>query len=228
MILLAIPNPFSALDSEGNPCGYCLTDPMRSRPFQIVGGTLIRNVIPHEDASDQPDPAEPRLPRVRVRAAVEMKAARVVDTEYHRSRIACGDLIAANVATYQRVFGTKKGFDAPAVVLAEFQRTRVAEWRATHGGEAPPAAEFAFAQSGEDEGLTVKMLTPDADGGIDAGKVGGEPVLLVAHLGENKTMTGAGTIALKPTTEPGTPAVADATDDAAPLPADGSTASATP
>ena len=227
MILLVLPNPFVALSADGNACGYCLTDPMKARPFQIVGGELKKNVVPHENEGLSPDPTDPRPPRVRVRAQLEMKAARVVDTEYHRSRIACGDLIAANVATYVRVFGTKKGFDAPAVVLGRFQRERVEEWMATHGGEMPPAGEFAFAQKGEDENLTVEILSPGEDGGVDVGKAGGEPVLVVAHLGGSKALTGAANIILTPADLSELSAPIALPDDAVPPPADGATAVAT-
>lgn len=185
MFLYVLPNPFTVLDSEGQPCGFTFTDPMKGRPFQVVGGTLTKTVIPHEDEAGDPqqkDPADVRPPRVKVRNIPALTVQRVVNTEYHRSRIACGDLVAADLPTYQAAGGSKKTFLPPVDVIAAARSARVDEWRAERG-EDPPCADVALMQEGEDLSATIRFVAADATGGgVVTPKQNGAPVIVHAQL----------------------------------------------
>lgn len=155
--LYVIPNPYTVLDAEGNPCGFCLADPLTSRPFQIVGGVQKKKIIPQE-AGNFDKRSDPRGPRVFSRPEITLAVVRVMDSKYHQERVASGDLIAADLKTAKLCLIDKKDFKAPSEVLAEFLKKRVAEWQAANDGELPPCAGVSFACEGEGESLVVKVL----------------------------------------------------------------------
>lgn len=189
-LLLVVPNPFVFIGSEGLPMGYCAKDPTKSRPYQMVGAQLTKTAVEHDDAPQDPKQRRPddlRDQRVRVTPAFSMKAHRVENTEYHKSRILCGDLIAADPTTWKTVGGKPKDFLQPAMVLAATRDQRVHEWMAEHDGEEPPCAAFSIVQHGEGEALTVDFVTPGPDGAIEAGEVkDGLPVHVAAVFRESK------------------------------------------
>lgn len=202
--LLVIANPFTVLDAKGNPCGICFSDPTRSRPFQVVGGRLTKQVVPHDDLAADPTKREPhdmREARVRVGALLDLRAQRVLDTEYHRARVQSGDAIAVDEAT-ARACGIEK-YLPPAQVMMDCLSKRVAEWKVEHGGAEPPCADFAFVQRGTAEHLVVDVIRPNKDGGYDAGDASKEGVLVVANL---VARPGAKPLPLSPAAAPETPA----------------------
>lgn len=184
-ILLVVPNPFVALDANGDPCGFCFTDPVKGRRFQVVGGTLQKTVIAHEDEPDDPKARRPddvRDVRVRVRADVALGVHRVVNTEYHRARILSGDLIAADTHTWKTVGGKAKDFRQPVDELAAARDRRVVEWMAEHDGEEPPCADVVIEQRNEGVGLKLRVVAAGPDGGVDLGEVGSDKVFVAARF----------------------------------------------
>ena len=183
-LLLVVPNPFVFINAKGLPDGFCFTDPAKGRRHQVVGGKLVKSVVAHEDAPQDPKDKRPddvRDDRVKVNPHVTLAAHRVEKTEYHRTRVLCGDLIAADLDTWKKVGGKPKDFLQPAMVLAASRDQRVHEWLAEHDGEEPACAEFSIVQRGEGEGLTVDFVLPGADGAIEAGEVKeGRPVHVAA------------------------------------------------
>lgn len=158
MHLLVIPNPFTALDVNGLPCGFCFVDPQHARPFQVVGGTLGRKVLPHDDMPEgaERDPEDLRESRVKVRTSVKLAAVPVQNTEYHRARIACGDLIAVDRETAAVAGIGRDAFLPPAQVMSDTLALRIVEWMAEHGGELPACATLGFEQIGE--GAEMKLF----------------------------------------------------------------------
>lgn len=153
--LYVVPNPYTTLDKEGNPCGFCYADPTTSRPFQVVGGKMQKVVIPQE-GGEFDKRADTRGPRVFAKPTVELRAVRVTNSVYHRERVQSGDLIAADLATAKACGIDKKDFRSPAEVLATFLTLRVVEWQSANEGELPPCADIAFACEGERDALVVK------------------------------------------------------------------------
>lgn len=170
MHLLVIPNPFTALDSNGLPCGFCFTDPQHARPFQIVGGTIGRKVLPHDDMKEGAErlPEDIRETRVKVRTSVRLAAVPVQNTEYHRARIAAGDVIAVDKETAAAAGIGAKDFLPPAQVMSDTLALRIVEWQAEHGGELPACGSLGFEQIGDGADMKIVptngQLQPGSDG----------------------------------------------------------------
>ncbi len=155
--LYVVPNPFTALDKEGNPCGFCYADPATSRPFQVIGGTLTRTVLA-QDGGDFDRRADTRGARVYAKPLLDLRAVRVTNSKYHQERVVCGDLIAVDLATALACNIQKKDFKSPGDILAGFLAQRVEEWKVANDGAEPPCAGLTFACEGEGEALVVKTL----------------------------------------------------------------------
>ena len=161
------PNPFAALGPDGMPCGRLLVEPGHPRPYDVIGGRLIRQRIEHDDSvfrTPKEKALERRLdrrdPRIRVLAEVKMAPRAQRLTPWHRERVMSGDLIAADPATAKACGLLPKEFRAPLDVLRGEMRARIAEWTASHG-EPPPLADYDLVQNGDEIALVQKDAAPE-------------------------------------------------------------------
>lgn len=175
MKLKVYPNPFTALGPDGMPCGRVLVEPGHPRPYDIVGGKLRRERIerPEDELSKKVKNLDTRDPLVRGVAVVRMRPVDAAATPYFKERVACGDLIAADLETWRALGYAKKSFRAPLDVLAAAARARIDEWTAITGDPPALASLALFEVDGE-----IKLVP---SGGVDAplGKVVGLAVLAI-------------------------------------------------
>lgn len=154
-----IPNPFTLLDDSGMPAGFTFSDPFhwgQNRRFDVVGGHLVKKVVPFDDGA----PEDAREAKVAVSARVSLKVTKVVASEFHKARILSGEMIAADKETATECGITE--FKDAAVLLAAERDARVAEWMAEHGGEKPQCARLLFEMVGAGDSLAVKLTDPQA------------------------------------------------------------------
>jgi hypothetical protein len=163
MKLKVYPNPFVALGPDGMPCGRVLVEPGHPRPYDVVGGKIQRQKLDRDEGEAQKKARnlDTRDPLVRGVAVVRMAPVEVPSAQYHKERIARGDLIAADLPTWRALGFAKKEFRDALDILAEYAATAIEEWNASH--EDPPAlAAFALVETnGEVDMVEATALPTD-------------------------------------------------------------------
>lgn len=151
--LSVIANPFTSLDSTGAPNGFTFSDPLEAgaRPFSVVAGKLITRVVRQADSVE-----DGREAKVEVGSHVSLKPHKVLNSPYHVERLRAGELFCADKVSADEI-GMK--FENPADLMKKSRDLRVEEWKAEHGGEAPPCARLTFAWDDKDG---VKLDDPEA------------------------------------------------------------------
>lgn len=143
--LRVVANPFAApLDDRGRPCAAVRYDPTRSPHISYIGAQRVAQVVEKRPAGGA------RSDRVLVTWLFDVAPVSIEDTQYHRERIAAGELFPADGETAKRL-GLKMHVD-PNERLKVACAERVVEWQRQHeelpdlapwfGGGAPLVANW--------------------------------------------------------------------------------------
>jgi hypothetical protein len=165
--LTVYPNPFTALGPDGMPCGRVLVEPGHPRPHAIVGGKLAKVRVDRQEDMSRPAKERAAAKKLDMRdslvrgvAHVRMRPVALSGEPYFKERLGCGDLIAADKATYIRLYGRAKEFRLPLAFLRDEMRARIAEWKAIHG-ELPAVADYVLVQNGDEIALALRDAAPE-------------------------------------------------------------------
>jgi predicted xylose isomerase-like sugar epimerase len=165
--LTVYPNPFTALGPDGMPCGRVLVEPGHPRPMNVLGGKLVKKRLERAEDMSRPQKERAAAKRLDVRDArvvgvanIRMRPLALTSQQYFKERVASGDLIAADKATYAALFGrSAKDFVEPFDFLKTEMRARIREWRAING-EPPALASYRLVQNGDEIALAAKDAAP--------------------------------------------------------------------
>lgn len=168
--LRVMPNPFAApLDHEGRPCAAVQYDPQHSHFVRHIGAQRVETIT--EKRKGRPD-------KIVVTWTFDVSPVDIEDTQFHRDRIASGELLAADAETSKRV-GLKIHAD-PLERLRVACAERLTEWVRDHetglpeslsrwfGGESPLIANWpappgsALAKEREERAAKAAKAAPIA------------------------------------------------------------------
>ena len=135
--LRGYPNPYSALDANGMPAGFCRYDPEHGNVGEVhhVGATL--SCAPITEVRD-PMKGETRPTKFATKIEHVFEPATLPHTDYFVKRFRDLDLIVADEAT-ARICGM--AFSPPADALRAAKQAVIAEWQSTYGAP-PPVDEW--------------------------------------------------------------------------------------
>ena len=135
--LRGYPNPYSALDANGMPAGFCRYDPEHGNAGEVhhVGATL--SYAPITEVRDQMK-GETRPTKFATKVEHSFEPATLPHTDYFVKRFRDLDLIVADEAT-ARICGM--AFLPPAAALRAAKQAVIADWQSTYGTP-PPVDEW--------------------------------------------------------------------------------------
>lgn len=137
-----VANPFCALDEHGNPCGAVQLDPDASNGAERhIGAKRTTRALVRFGGVDSRGRAlsDPRGAGLyETTWAFSSEPVEVHDTPYHRQRIACGELFAADRETAQAL---GVAFVEPAKALAAAKAAAALAHAQTHGAPPPWAVQ---------------------------------------------------------------------------------------
>jgi hypothetical protein len=177
--LLVLPNPYVFIDGDGEPQGACPADgPNHARGKRMwIGAKLDTARTKHlPDYEDRPKTRRggkdvawsgDSRPRPQTTKFVfSAKPVEIPETPHYLDRIRCGELVAADEATFAKAFGGRAKFRAPEAVLAEKRARAFDDFKAAYGKapafsreEAPPKTTAA-AMSPADAPTALEGVAP--------------------------------------------------------------------